>query len=133
MTGRAAEELESPDIMPTMNGVARFRPTHLALGLLLLIANAAGAAEFSVATFEADITIPVGHACMGGGIADAKTILDPLYAKGFGFLGAGEPVVVVALDWCQVNNRSYDRWRDALAEAAGTVPARVMLATVHQH
>ena len=89
--------------------------------------------EFRVANFEADITIPIGHACMGGGIADAKQILDPLFAKGFVLLGAGEPIVVVALDWCQCNNDSYDRWRVGLASAAGTSPERVMLATVHQH
>lgn len=92
-------------------------------------------AGFRVATFEADITIPIGHACMGGGIADAQRVVDPLYAKGFVLSGDGgfEPVVVVALDWCQCNNDSYDRWRDALAEAAGTSRVRVMLATVHQH
>jgi hypothetical protein len=88
---------------------------------------------YSVATFNADITIPVGHACMGGGVADAKRIIDPLFAKGFVLLGAGRPIVVVALDWCQCNNDSYDRWRDVLAEAAGTTRQRVMLATVHQH
>ena len=116
-----------------MNVLIRCRLAGLSLGLLLVLSRPAGAAEYRVATFEADITIPVGHACMGGGIADAKVVLDPLYAKGFVFLGAGDPVVVVALDWCQANNRSYDRWREALAEAAGTVPTRVMLATVHQH
>ena len=89
--------------------------------------------NFRVTTFSADITIPIGHACMGGGVADAKEIVDPLFAKGFVFLGAGRPIVVVALDWCQCNNDSYDRWRDALAEAAGTDRERVMLATVHQH
>jgi len=93
----------------------------------------AAASEFRVATFEADITIPIGHACMGGGVADAKEILDPLFAKGFVLLGAGEPIVVVALDWCQCNNDSYDRWRAGLADAAGTRAERVMLATVHQH
>ena len=93
----------------------------------------AAAPEFRVATFEADITIPIGHACMGGGVADAKEILDPLFAKGFVLLGAGEPIVVVALDWCQCNNDSYDRWRAGLANAAGTCAERVMLATVHQH
>jgi len=86
-----------------------------------------------VAVFEADVTIPIGHACMGGGVADAREIVDPLFAKGFVLLGAGEPIVVVALDWCQCNNDSYDRWRDALAAAAGTTRRRVMLATVHQH
>jgi len=93
----------------------------------------AGAAEFRVATFEADITIPIGHACMGGGVADAKQIVDPLFARGFVLLGAGDPIVVVALDWCQCNNDSYDRWRAGLAGAAGTRADRVMLATVHQH
>jgi hypothetical protein len=102
------------------------------LGSVFLAALAAQAA-FRVATFEADITIPIGHACMGGGIADAKEIADPLFAKGFVLLGAGDPVVVVALDWCQCNNDSYDRWRMVLAKAADTDPKRVMLATVHQH
>lgn len=93
----------------------------------------AAAPKFRVATFEADITIPIGHACMGGGVADARQIVDPLFAKGFVLLGAGEPIVVAALDWCQCNNDSYDRWRAGLADAAGTRAERVMLATVHQH
>lgn len=97
------------------------------------VAAVAAQGAFHVATFEADITIPVGHACMGGGVADAREVVDPLFAKGFVVFGAGKPVVVAALDWCQCNNDSYDRWREALAAAAGTVPKRVMLATVHQH
>jgi hypothetical protein len=110
---------------------ARWLRVVLVLSACLAAVAARGA--FRVAAFEADVTIPIGHACMGGGVADAREIVDPLFAKGFVLLGAGEPVVVVALDWCQCNNDSYDRWREALAEAAGTVPKRVMLATVHQH
>lgn len=91
------------------------------------------AGEYRVATFEADITIPIGHACMGGCIAPAKEIVDPLFAKGCVVLGAELPVVMIALDWCRCSNDSYDRWRDVLAEAAGTTRQRVMLATVHQH
>ncbi len=109
------------------------RMLWLALVLSVCVVRVAAQGAFRVSTFEADITIPIGHACMGGGVADAKEIVDPLFAKGFVLLGAGEPVVVVALDWCQCNNDSYDRWREALAEAAGTKPKRVMLATVHQH
>ena len=106
----------------------------LALISWLVLADAARAGpEYRVAPFEADITIPIGHACMGGGIADAKSVRDPLYAKGFVLLGGGDPVVVVALDWCQLNNSSYDRWRDVLADGARTKRERVMLATVHQH
>ena len=99
----------------------------------LWLCAAAAHGGFRVAAFEADITIPIGHACMGGGVADAREVLDPLYAKGFVLRGAGEPIVVVALDWCQCNNDSYDRWREVLADAAHTSPRRVMLATVHQH
>ncbi len=106
---------------------------RLALFLSTCVVPVAVRGEFRVATFEADITIPIGHACMGGGVADAKEIVDPLFAKGFVLLGAGDPVVVAALDWCQCNNDSYDRWQAGLAEAAGTHPRRVMLATVHQH
>jgi hypothetical protein len=106
---------------------------RVALVLSACVVAVAARGAFRVAPFEADITIPIGHACMGGGVADAKEIVDPLFAKGFVLLGAGEPVVVVALDWCQCNNDSYDRWREALAEAAGTSLKRVMLATVHQH
>jgi len=105
----------------------------LAWSLLLASRECEAASEFRVATFEADITIPLGHACMGGGVADAKEIVDPLFARGFVLLGAGEPIVAVSLDWCQVNNDSYDRWREVLAGATGTKAERVMLSTVHQH
>ena len=78
--------------------------------------------KFQVSQFEADITIPIGHACMGGGIADAKELVDPLFAKGFVLTGLSRSVVVVLLDWCQVNNDSNWRWREVLADAAGTDP-----------
>lgn len=104
----------------------------LAFVLLLSESHTQGD-DYHVATFQADITIPIGHACMGGGVADAKEIVDPLFAKGFVLTGAGQPVVMIALDWCQCNNDSYDRWRDVLAEAAETTRERVMLAIVHQH
>ena len=103
------------------------------IGVLLHAASVASGAEFRVATFSQDITIPIGHACMGGGVQDAKKIVDPLWAKGFVLLGAEKPIVVVALDWCQCNNDSYDRWRDVLAAKAGTTRSRILLATVHQH
>lgn len=102
--------------------------------VLATFLSPAARAAYRVATFEADVTIPIGHACMGGGIENAKEIVDPLYAKGFVLTGDHfDPVVIVALDWCQCNNDSYDRWRDVLAEAAKTSRVRVMLATVHQH
>lgn len=103
-------------------------------GLILLLLPVVGSgAGFSAAPFEADVTIPGGHPCMGGGVADAREVVDPLFAKGFVLLGGDRPIVVCALDWCQLNNDAYDRWRDALAGAAGTTRRHVLLATVHQH
>lgn len=90
-------------------------------------------ADFRLATFTADVTIPLGHPCMGGGIAPAREVVDPLFARGLVLLGADQPLVVVSVDWCEIRNEAHDRWRAALAEAAGTVPERVLVSSVHQH
>lgn len=88
---------------------------------------------FRLATFSVDITIPIGHRCMG--ILDTKVqrIDDPLEAKGFVFLGREAPIVFVALDWCEVRNGAYDLWRDTLAAAAETTRERVLVCSLHQH
>ena len=94
---------------------------------------AARAHPFQVATFSADVTPPLGHALMGGGIAPAQRIHDPLYARGLVLLGAGKPVVVVAVDWCEIRNDAYERWRTVLAQAARTDRERVLVTSVHVH
>ncbi|WP_435019088.1 hypothetical protein TA3x_001085 [Tundrisphaera sp. TA3] len=86
-----------------------------------------------LATFAADVTPPAGHALMGGGIEPAREVVDPLGARGFVLLGAGKPVVLAAIDWCEIRNDAFDRWREALAEAAGTEPGRVLITALHQH
>ena len=68
-------------------------------------------AEYRLAIFSADVTPPLGHPCMGGGIRPAERIDDPLFAHGFVLLGAGKPVVVAAIDWCEIRNDAYQRWR----------------------
>src|SRR3954464_13152570 len=97
------------------------------------VAAAAPQAEFRLATFSADVTPPLGHPLMGGGIAPAGEVLDPLSARGFVLLGAGRPVVLAAVDWCEIRNDAFDRWREALAEAADTEPRRVLVSCLHQH
>jgi hypothetical protein len=94
---------------------------------------AADAPKLALSTFAEDITCPVGHPLMGGGIAPAKEVLDPLFANGFILQGAGKPVAVVALDWCEVRNDAYDLFRTEVATAIGTDPVRVMLSCLHQH
>jgi hypothetical protein len=89
--------------------------------------------KLTLSTFDAEVTIPLGHPCMGGGIAPAKEVADPLFAYGFVLQGAGKPVVFLALDWCEIRNGAYDAFRAAVAKAVGTEPARVMLCALHQH
>jgi hypothetical protein len=89
--------------------------------------------KFTVSTFATDITVPLGHPLMGGGIAPAKEVLDPLYAHGFVLRGAGKPVAFVGLDWCEVRNGAYELFRSKVATAVGTDPVRVMVCSLHQH
>ena len=89
--------------------------------------------EFRLATFSADITIPLGHRCMGILETKAQRIADPLEARGFVLLGKETPIVFVALDWCEVRNGAYDLWRDTLANAAKTTRDRVLVCSLHQH
>src|SRR5262245_13033344 len=105
-----------------------------ALLCLFAFAVVAPAAEkLQLATFDAEVTPPLGHPLMGGGIQPAKQIDDPLFAHGFVLLGAGEPIVFVAIDWCEIRNDAYDRWRTVLADAAKTKRERVLVAALHQH
>jgi len=87
-----------------------------------------------VATFAADVTPPLGTPLCYGLVPVGATVDDALWARGVVLYPAGErPIVLCTLDWLGVGNTSRDRWRAALAKAAGTVPGRVALHTVHQH
>ena len=70
---------------------------------------------------------------IGGGNFYSTSVVDPLFAKGVVLLGGGKPIVFVAVDWCEIRNDAYARWREVLAEAAGTTPDRVLVSSVHQH
>lgn len=102
----------------------------LAAGPMLVAAPMPG---LRLATFSADVTVPVGHGMMGGAWL-SKRVADPLEAHGLVLLGGAEgPVVLVAVDWCEIRNDAYLRWQTALAAAAGTRPERVLVTAVHQH
>lgn len=110
------------------------RETLAALAAPLTAGLANGAAPgLRLATFQAEVTVPPGHPLMGGGIAPAKQVVDPLLAHGLVLLGAGAPVVVAVIDWCEIRNDAYSAWREALAKAAGTTPGRVLVSSVHVH
>lgn len=86
-----------------------------------------------VATFQADVTPPLGSPLCNGGVKPVMEIVTPLTARGIVLLGAGEPIVLCAVDWVGIANESHDVFRQALAEAAGTNVERTTLHTLHQH
>ncbi len=90
---------------------------------------------WSITTFRADVTPPTGHPCMGGGISPVKSVADPLEAIGFVLQGGmlAKPVVLLALDWCEIRNEAYDRWREVIAKAANTDVQHVLVMALHQH
>lgn len=91
------------------------------------------AGGLKIATFQFDVTPPIGHSCCGGWIKPIEVVDDNLQALGIVLLGAGKPIVLCAVDWTGLLNEAHVQWRTALAEAAGTTPDRVAVHCVHQH
>src|SRR5436853_923991 len=89
------------------------------------------AATLRVATFDIDVTPPVGSQMAYDPVTNKWDL--GLRARGIVLLGAGEPIVLCAVDWIGIANEGHDAFRSALARAAGTSPARVAVHTLHQH
>lgn len=89
--------------------------------------------QLSIAPFRIDVTPPMGHGCCGGWIKPIVAVDDAQEAIGFVLLGAGDPIVICAVDWTGILNSAHVKWRQAMAEAAGTTPDRVAVQCVHQH
>jgi hypothetical protein len=84
-----------------------------------------------VATFDIDVTPPIGSLMAYDPVTNHWDL--GLRARGLVLLGAGEPIVLCAIDWIGIANEGHDAFRAALARAAGTVPSRVAVHTLHQH
>jgi len=101
--------------------------------ILLLVAVSAGQVRadepaLSMATFNIDVTPPMGTPLCDALCQPASLVDDPLSGRGVILLPAGQkPIVLVALDWVGVGNEGQDAWREALAEAAETTIDRVRL------
>src|SRR5215831_6681337 len=102
-------------------------------GLAARGAGAQGTGEWRLSSFVADVTPPVGNPLFNGLPERASVIVDPLQARGIVLLGPGRPMVLLAVDWCEIRNESYERWRSVLAQAAQTNKERVLVSCVHQH
>ena len=100
-----------------------------------VVAAAAGAAEpfegLRLATFDIDATPPVGSHMAYDPVTNKWDL--GLRARGVVLLGAGEPIVLCAIDWIGIANEGHDAFRGALARAAGTRTNRVAVHALHQH
>ncbi len=129
IAGPAHRELARREFLQTL-AVAG---ATLAVGTPHIGWAAAPDARFAVATFQADVTPPLSHPLLGGLRGPAIRVADPLEARGIVLTGTDRPLVIAALDWCELRNDAYDQFRDALAKAAGTTRERVLLSCLHQH
>lgn len=99
----------------------------------LIASSTVSAGPLRLATFQLDVTPPLGSPLCDGLVPAASAIDDPLYTRGIVILGAGEPIVLCAVDFVGIGNGGHDAWREAIARAAGTVPSRVAVQSLHQH
>jgi hypothetical protein len=84
-----------------------------------------------VATFDIDATPPIGSHMAYDPVTNKWDL--GLRARGVVLLGAGDPIVLCAVDWIGIANEGHDTFRSALARAAGTSTSRVAVHTLHQH
>src|SRR3989449_6332886 len=80
-----------------------------------------------IATFDVDATPPIGSMMAYDPVTNRWDL--GLRARGIVLLGAGEPIVLCAIDWIGISNEGHDAFRSALARAAGTSSRRVAVHT----
>ena len=90
-------------------------------------------ARFKLATFEFDVTPPLGTPLCEGAVEKAQRIDDPLKCRGVIFLSDQQPIVLCAVDWVGISGKGHEAWRKALADAAATAQHRVAVHCLHQH
>ena len=103
--------------------------TALLLAPLTLFAQG----TIKLATFRCDVTPPVGAPLCGGLVKPVANVSEPLLALGLVILGADKPIVLCAVDWCEIRGADHVRWCEQLARAAGTTPDHVAVQSLHQH
>lgn len=106
----------------------------LAIACFSLFSTGAAAGEpLRVATFNVDVTPPLGAPLCDALCPPAAKIVDPLSARGVVLVADEQPIVLCAVDWVGIGNAGYDAWREAIAKAAGTTTNRVAVHCLHQH
>lgn len=97
---------------------------------LLLQARYSVGQHVKIGSFHVDATPPIGSPVA---YAMARSIADPLSARGIVILSDQKPIVLCAVDWIGISNEGQDVWRQQLARAAQTTVDRVSVHALHQH
>ncbi|MEY4940866.1 MAG: hypothetical protein RIQ93_2601 [Verrucomicrobiota bacterium] len=95
------------------------------------IAPSSTAGELRLATFDIDATPPLGSWMAYDRVINQWDL--GLRIRGIVLLGAGQPIVLCAVDWIGIANESHDAFRQTLATAVNTDVSRVAVHTLHQH
>ncbi|NND06881.1 MAG: hypothetical protein HKN87_10920 [Saprospiraceae bacterium] len=88
------------------------------------------AQQLQLGVFRVDVSPPLGSPVA---YAPARTILDPLTARGVVLSDGTQPIVLCAVDYLGIANEGMIAWKQALAKAANTTIDRVTVHTLHQH
>lgn len=103
----------------------------LLAGLLALVFSSPAAADpLQIAVFDLDATPPVGSP-LAYNLMDRREA--SLRLKGMVLVGDDKPVVLVAVDWIGIGGDGHTRFREVIADAAGTTRDRVAVHCLHQH
>ena len=103
----------------------------VASSLSLAYGATASDGGLKLATFDVDATPPVGSMLAYDPVIRVDELT--LRCRGVVLIGAGEPIVLCAVDWIGISNEAHDAFCEALAKAAHTTPQRVAVHVVHQH
>ncbi len=102
----------------------------IAVLLAISIGESRAAEPLKVGVFAVDASPPVGSPLA---YDPTKGVVHPLSCRGVVLIGSERPIVLCAVDWIGIANDGQVEFRRALAAAAGTVPERVVVHTLHQH
>ena len=121
--------------VPTRRSFLKGVSASLALsGPFAAAAFGASSKPLKLATFQADVTPPVGAPLCHGNVKPVAKVDERLTARGVILFPGGEkPIVLCIVDFVNIGNASNNQWREALADAVGTTPERVTVHTVHLH
>ena len=88
------------------------------------------AQELKVGYFDVDASPSIGSPLAYDPCVEVS---NPLSCRGVVIVGAGEPIVLVTIDWLGVANDGHEEFRRRLAAAIGSQADRISLHALHQH